>query len=73
MAQLDPDAIRCLDADIGAADREFRVAHTGATAEYLVSPARRMFDAVGVHLTDTEIEQYALSVADDEPFEFTLQ
>ena len=56
-----------------AADREFRGVHTGASDEYLVPMARKAFEGVGFHLTDSQLELYALSVADDQPFEFDLR
>ena len=55
-----------------AADREFRGVHTGASDEYLVPMAREAFEGIGFHLTNSQLEQYALSVAGDRPFEFAL-
>ena len=55
-----------------AVDREFRRVHTGSSDEYLVPRAREAFEGVGFHLTDSQLEQYALSVAEDWPFEFAL-
>ena len=55
-----------------AADREFRGGHTGASDEYLVPMAREAFEGIGFHLTNSQLELYALSVAEDRPFEFAL-
>jgi hypothetical protein len=57
---------------VRAADREFRGVHTGASDEYLVPMAREAFEGIGFHLTNSQLEQYALSVAGDRPFEFAL-
>jgi len=34
--------------------------------------AREAFEGIGFHLTNSQLEQYALSVAGDRPFEFAL-
>jgi hypothetical protein len=53
-------------------DQQFRSAHTGAEAEYLVPKARQAFHRAGVNLTETQLEEYADCVADDRPFDFIL-
>ena len=66
MVEIDPEKIL-------AVDREFRAEHTGAEAEYLTPVARKAFEGIGVHLTDVQLDDYAVSVADDQPFEFDLR
>lgn len=67
-----PVVLGRLEPYIVAADREFRGAHAGASDEYLVPRARAAFEGIGLHLTDSQLEQYALSVAEGWTFEFTV-
>jgi hypothetical protein len=54
-------------------DAKIRAQYTGSDAQVIVSPARAAFKKIGLQLPDSDLTAYAESVANNEPFQFTLR